>query len=293
MYDKKKNKKEHVFISGDEEECNLFQKDYTGRIVRHKLNNDEYIYHTVIKNECQMIEGFKPLSLLIKDIANVQLFKLKKELESVGFDCYKCNTDCWYVQYDEEKLEMFKKKYQNYFNYKDTNTYEAIGKLKYKIEEEITCTKLFEVVENKKVYTDVYENEVIPTLIESEKDFDKTNKAMSKALNMEYNFIKTETQEFEITRIGRGGATKGTTGFKFSEESKQKMSLKRKGKNYRTGTKMSEETKRKISSTKLGKKLSLETREKMKKTRNSEEYKQKLRDSKLNFSNKSKSPTSI
>ena len=185
MYDKKKNKKEHVFISGDEEECNLFQKDYTGRTVRHKLNNDEYIYHTVIKNESQMIEGFKPLSLLIKDIANVQLFKLKKELESVGFDCYKCNTDCWYVQYDEEKLEMFKKKYPNYFNYKDTNSYEAIGKLKYKVEKEITITKLFEVVENKNVYTDVYENEVIPILIESEKDFDKKNKKSIETYNNE------------------------------------------------------------------------------------------------------------
>ena len=127
----------------------------------------------------------------------------------------------------------------------------------------------------------------------TQEDFDKTNKAMSKALDMEYNFIETETREFLITRVGRGGATKGTTGFKFSEESKQKMSLQRKGKNHRTGTKMSEESKRKISLSKIGKKLSLETKEKMKQTRNSEEYKQKLRDSKLGFSNKSKSPTSI
>jgi hypothetical protein len=175
MYDKKKNKKEHVFISGDEEECNLYQKDFTGRVVRHKLKEDEYIYHTVIKNESEMIEGFKPLSLLIKDIANVKLFKLKKELQSVGFDCYKCNTDCWYVQHDEEKLEIFKKKYPNYFNYKDTNSYEAIGKLKYEVEEITPITIISEVRENKNVYTEVYENEVIPILIESEKDFDKTN----------------------------------------------------------------------------------------------------------------------
>jgi len=56
MYDKNKNKKEHVFISGDEEEVNLFEKEFTGRVVRHKLNDCEYIYHTVVKNECDMMK---------------------------------------------------------------------------------------------------------------------------------------------------------------------------------------------------------------------------------------------
>jgi hypothetical protein len=185
MYDKKKNKKEHVFISGDEEENNLYQIDFGGRVVRHNLTNDEYIYHTIIKNECELIEGFKPLSLLIKDLANVKLFKLKKELESVGFNCYKCNTDCWYTQQDESKLKLFQKKFPHYFNYKDTNSYEAIGKLKYEVEDDISINNLIDIVENKNVHTDIYENEVIPILIESEKYFDKTNKNSIEVYNNE------------------------------------------------------------------------------------------------------------
>jgi hypothetical protein len=114
----------------------------------------------------------------------------------------------------------------------------------------------------------------------TQEDFDKTNKALSEALDVEYSYIEVGTTYFNTTNGSRKVSTKGTTGFKFTDESKQKMSSSHKGKTYRLGTKHSEESKKRISEACKGRKLT-------------EEHKQKLRDSKLRFSNKSKSPTSI
>ena len=63
---------------------------------------------------------------------------------------------------------------------------------------------------------------------------------------------------FELIFMKRGEhTTLHLTGFKFSEESKRKMSIAQKGK------KLSEETKRKISEVNLGKKYSEETKRKI------------------------------
>jgi hypothetical protein len=116
--------------------------------------------------------------------------------------------------------------------------------------------------------------------------FDKTNKALSEALDMNYHSIDYQTTTFKIKSVGRGGKTMGTTGYKFTEEQRKRMSVSRKGKpNGLLGRKLSEETKLKISESKKGSKWSNETRIKLtesrKNQRHSEETKQKMRESAL------------
>lgn len=116
----------------------------------------------------------------------------------------------------------------------------------------------------------------------SKEDFDKTNKAMCLALGIDYEYISVEDQEFEVSNIGRGGKTKGTTGYKYTEEQKKNIRNSLKGKSYPKPP-HTEESKRKISKAKKGMKLSDETKMKMsitrknKKYKHSEETKQKLR----------------
>lgn len=113
--------------------------------------------------------------------------------------------------------------------------------------------------------------------------FDKTNKSLSNALDMNYQHIDYETTTFESKNVGRGGKTMGTTGYKYTEEQKERMSISRKGKpNGLLGRKLSEETKLKISESRKGSKWSNETRIKLTESRknqkHSEETKQKMRE---------------
>lgn len=115
--------------------------------------------------------------------------------------------------------------------------------------------------------------------------FDKTNRALSKALGLEYHHIDYEPTIFEVDNIGRGGKTMGTTGYKYTEEQRKNISDSLKGKQSRLGKKLSEESKEKISASKKGSKWSEETRMKMipirKAQRHSEETKQKMKESAL------------
>ena len=77
--------------------------------------------------------------------------------------------------------------------------------------------------------------------------FDTINKSLSELFNVNYCFIHFETITIDCSNKW-GGKTKGTTGFKFSEESKKKMSEMRRGKpSTRVGYVCSDETKQKIS----------------------------------------------
>jgi len=93
--------------------------------------------------------------------------------------------------------------------------------------------------------------------------FQKTNKALSEALGVEFLHINYEATVFEFEKKGRGGKTMGTTGYKYTEEQKKNISDSLKGKQSRLGKKLSEESKRKISESKKGSKWSEETRAKM------------------------------
>ena len=98
----------------------------------------------------------------------------------------------------------------------------------------------------------------------TQEQFDRLNKELSLELGMNYHPIVYENQNFEVTRIGRGGSTKGTTGYKFTDEQKKKMSesAKLRGSN-RTGKKLSQESKNKIALAHKGKNISEEHRKNM------------------------------
>ena len=105
----------------------------------------------------------------------------------------------------------------------------------------------------------------IYSFIVTPQEFEKTNRLLSESLGLTYHHIEYETTTYYVNTIGRGGATKGTTGYKFTQEQKLNMSNVRKGKpNGRLGKKHSKETKKKIAESKVGVKLSEETKEKMK-----------------------------
>jgi len=106
---------------------------------------------------------------LIKDIANKKLFQLKDELQSIGIRVLGCNTDCIYFEKDDRKVELFKRKFRDYFDFEDKNSFQAIGKLKF--EEAVRSgNKLLEVKENEDCYIEYVEPTV--QMIELKDEFD-------------------------------------------------------------------------------------------------------------------------
>ena len=96
----------------------------------------------------------------------------------------------------------------------------------------------------------------------SQEQFDKLNKSLSEALGMEYHFIVAGNQLFEYTNSSRGGATKGTTGYKYTEEQRKNISNGLKGKpNSWLGKHHSEQGKKNISIAKKGTKWPEEGKE--------------------------------
>lgn len=118
----------------------------------------------------------------------------------------------------------------------------------------------------------------------SQESLEKTNKALSESLGVEYSPLTGGDQNFQYIRKGWGGKTKGTTGYKFTNEQKANMSAAQKGKQSWLGKQHTEKTKKKISQSKTGSKLSEETKKKMSITRqnkgfkHTEETKQKMRE---------------
>lgn len=118
----------------------------------------------------------------------------------------------------------------------------------------------------------------------TQEEFNKTNKALSEALDVEFLPIEIDTQIFECYDNGWGGKTVGTTGYIYTEEQRKNISLSLTGRK-RPGRILSEKHKENIKNSKIGKKLSHECRQKMSETRknkkHSEESKQKMRESAL------------
>ena len=82
--------------------------------------------------------------------------------------------------------------------------------------------------------------------------FDKTNKALSEALGMNYQYIDYQTNTFESFKSNFGGL--GTLGYKYTEEQRRNISNSKKGKpSSKKGLKLkpngphSEESKQKMS----------------------------------------------
>jgi hypothetical protein len=105
-----------------------------------------------IQKSTDLDEGFKLISLLIYDIAHKKLIELKKQLESVDIQCYKCNTDCIYIEKDESKLLTFKERFPDYFQYLDKENYDAIGKLKFEDNKKINGRNVLKKDYNHNIY---------------------------------------------------------------------------------------------------------------------------------------------
>ena len=116
----------------------------------------------------------------------------------------------------------------------------------------------------------------------TQEQFDKTNKALTEFFDIPYTHLEVGEQEIVCKHNGWGGKTKGTTGYKYTEEQRKNISASLKGKKIWLGKNHTEETKKKISESKKGSKWSEETRKKMtqnrKKRKHSEESKQKMRE---------------
>ena len=56
------------------------------------------------------------ISLLIYDISHKLLFNLKEGLEKENIEVYGCNTDCVYIENNEDKLKSHYLKIKTYLN---------------------------------------------------------------------------------------------------------------------------------------------------------------------------------
>lgn len=105
---------------------------------------------------------------------------------------------------------------------------------------------------------------------------------LCKFFDIEYVPKEYEDIFFNYDHNGWGGATVGTTGYRYTEEQRKNISKSLKGKSKGFTGKHSIETKQKIASKQRGKKASTETKRKMSETRkgrkHSEETKQKMRE---------------
>jgi len=70
------------------------------------------------------------ISLLIYDISHKLLFNLKEGLEKENIEVYGCNTDCVYIENNEDKLKSYYEKNKDLFEFEDKNSFEALGKIK-------------------------------------------------------------------------------------------------------------------------------------------------------------------
>ena len=128
-YNKKSNKNTFSCMSNNEEECNAVIEKYGGRKIPLKLKGQP-MFLNYVEKETELSDGFKLISMLIYDISHKKLFQLKESLENESITVYGANTDCLYIEKDFSKLKQFKSKNIELFEFKDKNTYEALGKLK-------------------------------------------------------------------------------------------------------------------------------------------------------------------
>ena len=57
----------------------------------------------------------------------------------------------------------------------------------------------------------------------TQEQYDKMNRSISEALGVTYTFMETEPLEIKGKPNGWGGKTKGTTGYKYTEEQRKQV----------------------------------------------------------------------
>jgi hypothetical protein len=131
----------HTLVTTDQKEVNTFLNEFGGNCFQFK----ELWFHT-IKKSTELENGFRLLQSMIYDMGHKGILDLKEKVESFGLEVYGVNTDCIYLgkekpnglifenDLNESCLDEFKKCYPELFNYKDKGDFDAIGKLKIKLE---------------------------------------------------------------------------------------------------------------------------------------------------------------
>ena len=190
---KKLNKKHYCNFTKSEEECNSFIKQYKGIKTPYFFNEEDKIYENemdylinekpsvwchYIKMEEELTDGFLPINMFIVDRANKLLFDLKKKLVEFDIEIYGCNTDCFYVEYNHQKIESFKNAYPKYFNYQKKTDYNAIGKLKIDVKIYQSPSKCMTILENENKYVPFVYPESTEIKIENEFDSNEIDEVL-------------------------------------------------------------------------------------------------------------------
>ena len=145
VYNKKENTKIYTNICKYRNEAEAIKLEYGGKIVHQSFyvgeekdeeqefvadREKETIYINHIENKNDINDGFRLISLFVYDTSHKYLLNLKSKIESYGLEVYTCNTDCLDIEYDVEKLQLFKTDYPEFFDFINKDDYDAIGKLK-------------------------------------------------------------------------------------------------------------------------------------------------------------------
>lgn len=160
-YNKSSNTKIFTSITTNRDEALRTKKDYGGKIIPIEIENEDTDEDTIekkklfanyIKNEIDLNQGFRLISLYVYDTANKQLLQLKESIEKYGLEVYKCNTDCVYIENDSEKLNIFINDNKDLFEFNHKGDFEAIGKIKQENKLVRNCTLM-----KKKFVTNLYD----------------------------------------------------------------------------------------------------------------------------------------
>lgn len=107
---------------------------------------DLYIHSTT--KMYRLGDGFLPIYHYIVETGARMLYELKKDLESVGFDVFSCNTDCLTTNTDIEKENIFKVKFADKYFFGKDDDFSKIGTLKIEHRDKMGVKKIGSIVEN-------------------------------------------------------------------------------------------------------------------------------------------------
>lgn len=171
-WNKKLNKKTNTSITKSENEAIALKKIYGGRVIPVE-NEDTLHFINYIENKTELEEGFRLISTMVYDTAQKEILDLSKLLkEEYGLRTYYIHTDALWIENDEEKFNKFRL-FNNFFDYKHKEDYEAIGKLKWKPLNELHDKKPIRTCNLENTFYNLENDNVETNHIEMKDEFDK------------------------------------------------------------------------------------------------------------------------
>lgn len=119
------------FFSENRNEVELFRREIGGCIYPFTYKDNEVGYAFSKSFSQPLLSGFYFLGLLLLDGTHWKMHQLNQDLISCHLEPFAIKTDCIYHSNDSKKYDIFKQKFSQYFNYKDRNDFDALGKIKY------------------------------------------------------------------------------------------------------------------------------------------------------------------